>query len=106
MDSRLRGNDRGDYYCYNGRIMIIAKYLKSYKTIVTLGVLVALIPLLGIPSWIRDMITYILGLCIAFGTYRLHKEPVECSTFKESQVNVTVGIINETKEDISTLNKE
>ena len=94
--------------------MIIAKYLKSYKTIVTLGVLVALIPLLGIPSWIRDMITYILGLCIAFGTYRLYKEPVECSTFKESQVNKTIGIVSEkialeredTKDDFSILNKE
>jgi hypothetical protein len=94
--------------------MIIAKYLKSYKTIVTLGVLVALIPLLGIPSWIRDMFTYILGLCIAFGTYRLHKEPVECSTFKQSQVEKTVGIVAEKKDeevkdikdDFSILNKE
>ena len=94
--------------------MIIAKYLKSYKTIVTLGVLVALIPLLGIPSWIRDMITYIFGLCIAFGTYRLHREPVECTTFKESQVEKTLGIVSEkladeqseTKEDFSILNKE
>jgi hypothetical protein len=94
--------------------MIIAKYLKSYKTIVTLGVLVALIPLLGIPSWIRDMFTYILGLCIAFGTYRLHKEPVECSTFKQSQVEKTIGIVTEkkgeevkeVKDDFSILNKE
>ena len=77
-------------------------------------VLVALIPLLGIPSWIRDMVTYILGLCIAFGTYRLHKEPVEYSTFKESQVEKTIGIVsekqgeerNETKDDFSILNKE
>lgn len=86
--------------------MIITKYLKSYKTIVTLGVLVALIPLLGIPSWIRDMVTYILGLCIAFGTYRLHKQSTECSTFKESQIQNTVVIVNETKEDFSILNKE
>jgi len=94
--------------------MIIIKYLKSYKTIVTLGILVALIPLLGIPSWIRDMITYILGLCIAFGTYRLHKEPVEFSTFKESQVEKTIGFVSErqyqetveTKDDFSVLNKE
>lgn len=94
--------------------MIIAKYLKSYKTIVTLGVFVALIPLLGIPSWIRDMVTYVLGLCIAFGTYRLHMEPTECTTFKESQVDKTIGIVsekqdeerNEAKEDFSNLNKE
>ncbi len=99
--------------------MIIAKYLKSYKTIVTLGVLVALIPLLGIPSWIRDMFTYILGLCIAFGTYRLHREPLECSTFKESKIENTIGIVvnekkdfkdevksNEVENDFSILNKE
>ena len=86
--------------------MIIAKYLKSYKTIVTLGVLVALIPLLGIPSWARDTITYILGLCIAFGTYMLHREPVEITTFKESKIESTIGIISDAKDDFSILNKE
>lgn len=86
--------------------MIIAKYLKSYKTIITLGVFVALIPLLGIPSWLRDVLTYISGLAIAFGTYMLNRKPKEITTFKESLAEPFVGIVNETQNDFSILNKE
>ena len=77
--------------------MIIAKYLKSYKTIITLGVFVALIPLLGIPSWLRDVLTYVSGLAITFAAFVLNRKPREITTFKESLVEKnTVGIVSET----------
>ena len=91
--------------------MIIAKYLKSYKTIITLGVFVALIPLLGIPSWLRDVLTYVSGLAIAFAAFVLNRKPREITTFKESLIEKnTVGIVSEAssevENDFSNLNKE
>ena len=86
--------------------MILAKYIKSYKTIITLGVFVALIPLLGIPSWARDTLTYISGLLIASGTYMLNRKPKEITTIKESLgENSTIGIV-ERAEDTSNLPRE
>ncbi len=75
--------------------MIISKYIKSYKTIITLGVFVAFVPLLGIPSWARDTLTYIAGLLIAFGTYMLNKKPREITTIKESLSEPVVAIQND-----------
>lgn len=76
--------------------MIVSKYIKSYKTIISLGLFVAIIPLLGIPSWARDVLTYIFGLCIAIGTYVLNKEPEEISTIKESLTeSPIIGIVEE-----------
>ncbi len=82
--------------------MILAKYIKSYKTIITLGVFVAIIPLLGIPSWARDTLTYIAGLLIAFGTYALNKKPREISTIKESLSEPVVVIQNNLNNNVST----
>lgn len=93
--------------CYTIGVMILAKYIKSHTALIVLGIFVALIPLLGIPSWARDMLTYIAGLLIAFGTYMLNRKPKEITTIKESLIeNPTVGIVDETLNDFSTLNKE
>lgn len=84
--------------------MIIAKYLKSHKTIVALGIFVASIPLIGVPSWARDMLTYLSGLAIAFGTYTLNKKTKDISTIKESLIeNVKIGIGNDAEDNISAI---
>ena len=84
--------------------MILSRYIKSYKTIITLGIFVAIIPLLGIPSWARDTLTYIAGLLIAFGTYALNKKPREVTTIKESLAEQPIVGIIESSIDSPSLN--
>ena len=80
--------------------MIITKYIKSYKAIIFLGIFIAIIPLLGIPSWARDTLTYVAGLLVAIGTFILNKKPREISTIKESLTeSPTIGIISENEEN-------
>lgn len=80
--------------CYDIETMIVARYIKSYKTIIGLGIFVAIIPLLGIPSWARDTLTYVAGLCVALGTFLLHRKPREISTIKESLTEApTIGVV-------------
>lgn len=87
--------------------MIIANYIKSYKAIITLGLFIAVIPLLGIPSWIRDILTYISGLSVALGVYLLFRKPESVTTIKESlDEHPTVGFVSDTKSDFSSLNPE
>jgi hypothetical protein len=80
--------------------MFIIKFFKSKKIIILLGILVAITPLMLVPSYFRDVAIYCLGILIAVRAYFAFRRVEMPSTLEESfvesskMIDETVGIYN------------
>lgn len=71
--------------------------MKHVKTILSLGVLVAVVPFLGFPSSWKNFIFAALGLLISFFAYRVllmytHERTVRNESYEESVMPGTLPI--------------
>ena len=61
--------------------------MKKARTLLTLGIWVAILPYLGFPSFIKNILFTLTGLGICFFSYVFYKEHKECECDKSEEGN-------------------